>query len=108
MKLKQRILLVGVVITWFLVSMLFVTYYYVQNYHSIITYAPTDHEDKVQRMKLRLAEKDVLRPRNRKLKKDSVSMTTSSSMYDSDRAVEVEMNDTEYEDMLKRRKNFIQ
>lgn len=94
----------SIIFAWFFLSVTYIVYNYAQTYPSGVKILPTfvHPEDKVARMKMRLSQQDLLRPRNRKLKKESM-VTPNSSAYDSNRAVEMELNETEYEDMLRGR-----
>lgn len=107
MKLKQRVLILGAVTTLLFVSMICVTYHYTQTYvgGAIFSSADPEEVDKLSRMKVMLAEMDQARPRKRRLKKSMIA--PNSSAYDSNRAVEVELNDTEYEDMIRRKDMFM-
>lgn len=107
MKLKQRIVLMSIIFTWFLLSLSFIIYHYVQTFQSSVTFLSTDTASKVENMKLRLAQKDLMRAHTRRLKKES-RLTLNSSMNDSNKAAEVELNDTEYEDILNKWGSFVQ
>lgn len=101
MKLKQRLIFTAAVVICSLVSMTCVIYYYAESYMSdnSIILSTSDIREK---MKLKLLEKDRMRPFKRKLSKKFWT-DSNSSYYDSNRAVEVELNDTEYEELAKKR-----